>query len=75
MLTREVSSLHVVLHRLDLECKRSDSPINRANDPCREEFQSLVNGCEKTLDPLDRIAEKFSLLGDREGGGKKMWQT
>ena len=74
MLTGEVSSLHVVLRRLDLECKRSDSPINRPDDPCREEFRTLVNGCEKALDPLDRIAEKFSSLSNRERGGKKMWQ-
>ncbi|KAL2046600.1 hypothetical protein ABVK25_011725 [Lepraria finkii] len=74
MLTREISSLHVVLWRLDFEYKRSDNPINRPDNPCREEFRTFVDGCEKAIDPLDRIAEKFSSLSDRERGGKKVWQ-
>ena len=72
-LTREASSLHVVLQRLQQEFARSESPINTPGDSCIEELASIVNGCRKPLNVLDKILEKYNALSDQERSGRKLW--
>ena len=73
-LTREVSSLHVVIHRLEKEVSYPESPINRPGDRCKEELQAIVGGCETVLKLLNRILEKYNTLSEKERSVKKLWQ-
>ena len=73
-LTREVSSLHVVIRRLEQEASKPESPINRPGDRCKEELQAIVGGCETVLKLLDRVLEKYNTLSEKERSVKKLWQ-
>ena len=74
-LTRETTSLHVNLQRLELETARPDSPINRPSDTCRQDLAPIVDGCRKALDVLDRILEKYNALSDEERSKGKLWKA
>ena len=74
-LTRETTSLHVILQRLEREIANPESPINRPNDTCREDLAPIVKGCGKTLDVLDRILEKYNALSDGERSKGKLWKA
>lgn len=52
-LTREVSTLHVVLKRLQHEIRKPESPINKPADTSREEIELLAGGCHGVLSILD----------------------
>ena len=73
-LTREVSSLHMVIRRLEQEASKPESPINRPGDRCKEELQGIVGGCETVLKLLDRVLEKYNTLSEKERSVKKLWQ-
>ena len=73
-LTREVSSLHAVICRLEKEASKPESPINRPGDRCKEELQAIVGGCETVLKLLDRVLEKYNTLSEKERSVKKLWQ-
>ena len=73
-LTREVSSLLLVLRRLEAETAKPDSLINKRDDPCQEELQSLVAGCKKTLGTLEKILDKYNALSEEQRSGRKLWQ-
>ena len=73
-LTREASSLHVVIRRLEKEVSKPESPINRPEDKCKEELQSIVDGCEKVLKVLNRVLEKYNTLSEKERSAKKLWR-
>lgn len=73
-LTREVSSLHVVIERLEKEASKPESPINRPNDKCKKELQDIVSGCEKVLKALNSVLEKYNALSKRERSAKRLWQ-
>lgn len=73
-LTREVSSLHVVMRRLEEETAKPESPINRPGDKCKEELQAIVGGCEKPLKLLNRVLEKYNTLSEKERSVRKLWQ-
>ena len=73
-LTREVSSLHVVISRLQKEVSKPESPINRPGDRCKEELQAIVGGCETVLKLLNRVLEKYNTLSEKERSVKKLWQ-
>ena len=72
-LTREASSLHMVLRRLEKELANPWSPINRPGDTCREELESVVAGCSNVLCTLDSILKKHNSLNSKERSGKKVW--
>ena len=72
-LTREASSLHIVLQRLKKELASPGSPINRPGDTCREELESIVPGCSNVLRTLDSILAKHNSLTTKERSGKKLW--
>ena len=74
-LTREVTSLHVNLQRLERETAKPESPINRPSDTCRQDLAPIVDGCGKTLDVLDRILEKYNALSDEERSKRKLWKA
>lgn len=73
-LTREILSLHVVLQRLEQEAAKPDSPVNKRGDTCREELRTITSGCQKVLNQLDRVLEKYNGLSDTERSGRKLWQ-
>ena len=73
-LTREVSSLHAVICRLEKEASKPESPINRPGDRCKEELQAIVGGCETVLKLLDRVLEKYNTLSEKERSVKKLWK-
>lgn len=73
-LTREVSSLHVVIRRLEKEVSKPESPINRPGDRCKEELQAIVGGCETVLKLLNRVLEKYNTLSEKERSVKKLLQ-
>ena len=73
-LTREVSSLHLVIRRLEKEVSKPESPINRPGDRCKEELQAIVDGCEKVLKLLNRVLKKYNTLSEKERSVKKLWQ-
>ncbi|KAK4690804.1 hypothetical protein P7C71_g6067, partial [Lecanoromycetidae sp. Uapishka_2] len=72
--TREVLGLHVVLQRLEQEVGKPDSPINKRGESCREELRTIVSGCEKVLNQLDKVLEKYGGLSATERRGRKLWQ-
>ena len=74
-LTRETTSLHVNLRRLEREIAKPDSPINRPSDNYRQDLAPIVDGCEKALDVLDRILEKYNTLSDEERSKGKLWKA
>ena len=73
-LTREVSSLHVVLKRLEHEAAKPKSPVNRPGNTYGEELEVIASGCNKVLRELDRILEKYNVLSEAESGAQKLWQ-
>ena len=74
-LTRETTSLHINLRRLEQEIAKPESPINRPNDNCRQDLAPIVDGCRKVLDVLDRILEKYNGLSDEERSKGKLWKA
>ena len=74
-LTREITSLHVNLQRLERETAKPESPINRPSDTCRQDLAPIVDGCGKALDVLDRILEKYNALSDEERSKRKLWKA
>lgn len=73
-LTREISSLHLVLRLLQTEISKPESPINRPDDRCKEELQVIAGRCNKVLRRLDRVLEKYNTLSEKERSAKKIWQ-
>lgn len=72
--TRELSSLHLVLGRLQNEAAKPESPINRPDDSCLKELKSIVAGCEKVLKVLENILVKYNALSKEERSGRRLWQ-
>lgn len=73
-LTREVSSLHVVLKRLEHEVAKPESPLNKPGDTYLEEFKVTAGGCHRVLKILGQILEKYNALSEAERTGRKLWQ-
>ena len=73
-LTREVSTLHVVLKRLEHEAAKPESPVNNPGDSYREELEFVSSGCHRVLKVLDQILEKYNALTEVERSGRKLWQ-
>ncbi|KAL8818349.1 MAG: hypothetical protein Q9223_003000 [Gallowayella weberi] len=75
-LTRETSSLHIVLNRLHLEVAKPGNPINkqRGIGSYAQDFESIATGCEEALTLLDKILVKYSALSEQERSVRKLWQ-
>ena len=73
-LTREVSSLHRVLKRLQRELDDSESLLNRSGDDRRQELREVGDGCTTLLNVLNSILEKYNALPEEKRSGRKLWQ-
>jgi hypothetical protein len=72
-LTREVSSLHLMLRRVQHEASKPDSIFQRAADDTTKELHTAVEGCGKVLGILDKIVIKYNNLSEEERAGRKLW--
>ena len=73
-LTHEVSSLHIVLRRLESEIRIPESPLNQSDGSYSEELEVIISGCKKVLNVLDSILKKYNSLSEEERSVKKIWQ-
>ncbi|KAL8855421.1 MAG: hypothetical protein Q9178_007933 [Gyalolechia marmorata] len=72
-LTRETSSLHVVLNRLQTEVAKPNSSINR-QPSYRRELLSISTGCEEVLTQLDKVLVKYNALSEQERSIHRLWK-
>jgi hypothetical protein len=61
-LTREVSSLEVVLQRLENEAAKPQSILNSGDDNRMEELATLASHCYSVLNVLKKIVDKYNGL-------------
>ena len=73
-LTREVSSLHVVLKRLEQETAKPECPVNKPGHSYGEELVFIASQCHRKLKALDQVLEKYNALSEEERSGRKLWQ-
>ncbi|CZR68820.1 related to serine/threonine protein phosphatase PP1 [Phialocephala subalpina] len=74
-LTREMTSLHIVLRRLESEVAKPNSILNSDNAERKAELAELVEYCEKVLRVLDNILEKYNGLPEEKRKVMKLWKT
>jgi len=74
VLTREVSSLHKVLLRLQRELENPSSLLNSADEGRKQELNELGTGCERILGVLSKVVEKYNGLSEETRSGKRLWQ-
>jgi hypothetical protein len=72
-LTREVTSLHRVLQRLETEALKPESLL-KGDDNRQEELADLVRGCGKVLQTLSKVLEKYNALSEEKRKVTKLWQ-
>jgi hypothetical protein len=73
-LTREVSSLHIVLQRLESEVSKEESLLNRSEDNRKNELATLAKDCQRVLRVLSQILEKYNALSEEKRSVTKLWQ-
>ena len=75
-LTRDCFSLHLVLHRLEKEVSRPDSPLYKevGLDTNGQEIEIIASDCRKVLRALNSICQKYNDLSDAERSVRKLWQ-
>ena len=79
-LTRETSSLHVVLDRLHIEVAKPDSFMHRRSGTYGRELESISDGCGEVLGQLDKILVKYnalneqSALSEQERSVRRLWK-
>ena len=59
-LTREVTSLHIVLQRLQREVEKPNSLLNHTDDGRLEELETVANGCDHMLKVIDQVLVKYN---------------
>lgn len=74
-LTREVTSLHIVLQRLQREIAKPQSILNNDEDHRREELATLAEHCQRVLKVLSQILEKYNGLSEEKRKVVKLWKT
>ncbi|KAI4185172.1 MAG: hypothetical protein L6R41_004281 [Letrouitia leprolyta] len=72
-LTRQTSSLHIVLNRLQLEIASSESSIGR-RESYRRELAAVAAGCQDVLTQLDKILVKYNALSEQERSVRRLWK-
>jgi len=70
-LTREVTSLHIVLQRLQIEIQKPDSLLSRTEDGRLDELGTIVRGCRGVLRVLDQVLVKYNGMSDEKRALKK----
>lgn len=75
-LTSEVTSLHIVLRRLEVEVSKPNSILTRGDDDGdrREELAQLSGDCRRVLRVLDGILEKYNALSEEKRSVTKLWK-
>jgi hypothetical protein len=75
-LTHDVTCLHVVLRRLEVDIQTSTSPIHRMNknDGRRNELNMIIGGCNRVLKVLDQVLQKYNGLSNETRRTTKLWQ-
>ena len=73
-LTREVSCLHVALHRLQNEASKSQLLLNCIGDDWKDELATLIEDCGRILNVLSRILQKYNALSEEKRSVTKLWQ-
>ena len=73
-LTRETSSLHIVLSRLQVEVTKPEGSINRRGGTYGQELRSISSGCEDVLTQLDKILIKYNALSEQERSARRLWK-
>jgi hypothetical protein len=73
-LAREVSGLHIVLRRVEVEVSKSDSILNETEDNRRRELGRLARHCKRVLKVLEQILKKYNALSDERRSVTKLWQ-
>jgi hypothetical protein len=75
-LTRELTSLYLVLQRLAAEVSRPDSILSRRDDRLDRlvELTQLSTDCKKALEVLDSTLKKYNSLSEEKGNVKKLWK-
>src|SRR5258708_3999138 len=71
-LTREVTSLHIVLKRLQAETTNPESWLHRIQDSEKQDLDSIINGCSHVLQDLNTILEKYSTLSEEKRSGTEL---
>jgi len=75
-LTSEVTSLHIVLHRLEVEVSKPNSILGRSDGGLdrKEELVQLSSDCRRVLRVLDGILEKYNALSEEKRSVMKLWK-
>jgi hypothetical protein len=73
-LAREVSSLHIVLQRVEVEVSKPESILNKTEDNRRRELARLARHCERVLKVLEQILDKYNALPDEKRSVTKLFQ-
>ncbi|KAI4226721.1 MAG: hypothetical protein LQ349_006833 [Xanthoria aureola] len=72
-LTRETSSLHVVLNRLKVEAAKPGNPINK-DKAHGKELAVIADGCKDILTQLDKVLVKYNALSEQERSVRRLWK-
>lgn len=73
-ISREVTSLHLVLSRLSVEVQNPASLLSQTHDGRRDELLLLTRNCARVLRVLAQILEKYNALDDEKRKVTRLWQ-
>jgi hypothetical protein len=73
-LTREVTSLHIVLRQLEREVLKPNSILKSEHAEHKAELATLVEYCYKVLEVLDKILEKYNGLSEEKKKVTRLWK-
>lgn len=73
-LTREVTSLEIVLRLLEREVAKPNSILKSDNAERKHELATLVEHCDKVLKVLNNILEKYNGLSEEKRRTTKFWK-
>lgn len=65
-LTKEATSLHIVLQRLQREVEKPYSIICRTDDGRLEELETIVKGCDRILKVIDQVLIKYNGMSEEK---------
>lgn len=76
-LTREVTSLHIVLQALEQEVSKPESLLNRRENKDadrREQLAVLAGDCRRVIRSLSHILKKYDAVPDAKGSARRLKQ-
>jgi hypothetical protein len=72
-LTREVTSLHAILLRLQHSASPVEPSLNAHNDISTQALRHAIEGLRTVLQDLDEILEKYNALSESQRATTKLW--